>query len=195
MKLWRQDKPHISRPIESASVETEGHSPGLGPLSRAHGHPVWHGLGLPCPACLLPGSTWVLVSRPGVWSPQALSKLFLGLPSGRPRGSTRARLHVPVLLPAIRGTDQVPGCPALDASLTTCHSVPTTTQAMWGARVSELRRGSHTQPSSSTHWLGRGGLSEPPSLGSWGSVAHGVSGAWEGRAVQGGGQRPDGCPC
>lgn len=97
-----------------------------GPLSGPRGHP-WHGLGLPCPACLLLGSAWVPVSRWGVWNPQALSRLPLSLPLESPLGSTRVALYAPVLFPAIHGTDRGPGCPAPGASLTRCHCVPNTT--------------------------------------------------------------------
>lgn len=48
-----------------------------------------------------------------------------------------------------------------------------------GGHSLELRRGFLTQPSSSTRRLERGGLSEPPSPGSWAEVAHGESRAWE----------------
>lgn len=78
-----------------------------GPLSGPCGRPR-HGLGLPCPACLLPGSAWVPVARRGggVWNPQALSRLPLSLPSEGPLGSSRVALHVPVLYPATHGTDR-----------------------------------------------------------------------------------------
>lgn len=182
MKLWRQDKlPHSPWPIESASLETEGHGPGLGP-SEQSSRASFVGMGWACSALLSP--PWVHLSfgfQAGVWPPQALSTLSVGLPCllVSPQGG----LHAPVLLPDTCGTDQVPGCPALGASLTPCHCVPTTMQAMSGARVSELRGGSHTQPSSSTPWLERDGLSGPLSLGLWGSMASGVSGAWGRGAV------------
>lgn len=77
--------PHSSRPVESAPLGLKSR-PRPGPCERGSWAPlVWHGLGLPCPACLFPGSSWVPLG-PGfhalVWCPQTLSRLSLGLPSG-----------------------------------------------------------------------------------------------------------------
>lgn len=56
------------------------------------------------------------------------------------------------------GLTECLGSPALGrASLIPCHCVPITMQVMWGLTVSELRGTPH-QPSSGTHWPGRGSL-------------------------------------
>lgn len=69
-----------------------------------------------------------------------------------------------------------------------CHCVPTATRVMWGPRYGlRAERGPRTQPSSSTRWLGRGGLRDPLRAGSRGSVAHGggLGPAREGPVTQG----------
>lgn len=143
---------------------------GLGPLNgtRLWASCIWQGLGLPCPACHLPGSNWALDLRLRVGSPQTLSGPVLCPRSGRlPGGCTQLGCFL-----AGHGTNPMPRMAGL---------TPTTV-----SRGSCKRRGGghHLRgpqrapawPNSSTRWLGTGGLGGPPSPG---LRAHWVSRASE----------------
>lgn len=98
----------------------EGRGPGLGPSERGQGHLCLARAGPALPCLCPPGCTWVLASWPGCGTHGPGLGRPLS-PRRKPSGLTRVGPHVPVPLPAAHGTDPVPGCPALDASLTPCQ--------------------------------------------------------------------------
>lgn len=144
-----------------------------GPLSGPCGHPR-HGLGLPCPACLLPGSAWVPISRRGGGC--GTHRPYLGCLSVSPQKALWGLagwpcMYLSYILPHMGQT----GVPRPEGQPDFLPLRPKHHRSN-GGHSPELRVGFHTQPSSSTRRLGRGGLSEPP--GSWAGVAHGGSRAW-----------------
>lgn len=158
--------------IEPASLETESQDPGLGSSERAlWASSAWAGPALPC---LSP--PWVCLGPRFQAGGCGTHKPYLGCLSVSPQKALWGLagwpcMYLSYILPHMGQT----GVPRPEGQPDFLPLRPKHHRSN-GGHSPELRVGFHTQPSSSTRRLGRGGLSEPP--GSWAGVAHGGSRAW-----------------